>query len=123
MNNILNKIAQMERNAEEVNLASHKVELATVKEVDAKLKSFGLPFGDMNKVQGSVSATQNALRALEKTINETLQDAKEIEVKAKELGLDAGIADSIKYAQDKLKQVASANSLFARFAAEIEKLK
>lgn len=108
---------------DKVELGKHEVELATVKEVDAKLKSFGLPFGDMNKVQGSVSATQNALRALEKTINETLQDAKEVEVKAKELGLDAGIADSIKYAQDKLKQVASANSLFARFAAEIEKLK
>jgi hypothetical protein len=29
MNNILNKIAQMERNAEEIKLASNKVELAT----------------------------------------------------------------------------------------------
>ena len=33
MNNILNKIAQMERNAEEVNLASHKVELALLDEL------------------------------------------------------------------------------------------
>ena len=33
MNNILNKIAQMERNADEVNLASHKVELALLDEL------------------------------------------------------------------------------------------
>ena len=39
MNNILNKIAQMERNTEEVNLASHKVELATLDEITTASKS------------------------------------------------------------------------------------
>ena len=33
MNNILNKIAQMERNAEEIQLASHKVELSLIDDV------------------------------------------------------------------------------------------
>jgi hypothetical protein len=33
MNNILNKIAQMERNAEEIKLASHKVELSLIDDV------------------------------------------------------------------------------------------
>ena len=33
MNNILNKIAQMERNAEEIKLASHKVDLALLDEI------------------------------------------------------------------------------------------
>jgi methyl-accepting chemotaxis protein len=33
MNNILNKIAQMERNAEEIKLATHKVELSLIDDV------------------------------------------------------------------------------------------
>ena len=35
MNNILNKIAQMERNAEEIQLATHKVELTLADDVRA----------------------------------------------------------------------------------------
>lgn len=37
MNNILNKIAQMERNAEQVNLASHKVELALFDDIKSSI--------------------------------------------------------------------------------------
>ena len=51
MNNILNKIAQMERNAAElqgVELASHKVELATIKELENSFKALTLPYADMN---------------------------------------------------------------------------
>ena len=107
----------------EAKLASHKVELATVKEIDSKLKSLSLPFSDISKAQSNVVSVQNSLRNLEKIINQDIQEAKNIELKAKELGIDAGLSTSIKYAQDKLKQVASANSLFARFASEIEKLK
>ena len=104
-------------------LAKHEVALATVKEIDAKLKSLGLPFSEISKAQTNVVSVQNSLRNLEKTINEDLQEARIIEQKAKELGIDAGLANSIKYAQDKLKQAVTANSLFARFASEIEKLK
>jgi hypothetical protein len=104
-------------------LAKHEVALATVKEIDAKLKSLGLPFSEISKAQTNVKSAQNSLRILEKTINEDLQEARIIEQKAKELGIDAGLANSIKYAQDKLKQAVIANSLFARFVAEIEKFK
>lgn len=107
----------------EAKLASQKIELATVKEIDSKLKSLSLPFSDISKAQSNVVSVQNSLRNLEKIINQDIQEAKNIELKAKELGIDAGLSTSIKYAQDKLKQVASANSLFARFASEIEKLK
>ena len=100
-----------------------KVELATVKEVDSKLKSFGLPFSDISKIQSNVSTAQTALRNLEKSINETLQEAKQIEIKAKELGIETGLEIGVKYASEKLKQIASANSLFARFVSEIEKFK
>ena len=108
---------------EETQLASHEVELATVKEVDGKLKSFGLPFSEINKVGSLISTVQSNLRNLEKSINETIQEAKQIEIKAKELGIDAGLETSLKYANEKLKQTAAANSLFSRFNSEIEKLK
>tara|TARA_R110000868_G_scaffold193729_1_gene438898 strand:+ start:168 stop:530 length:363 start_codon:yes stop_codon:yes gene_type:complete len=112
-----------DRLSDKTELAKHEVELATVKEIDAKLKSLGLPFSEISKAQTNVVSVQNSLRNLEKTINEDLQEARIIEQKAKELGIDAGLANSIKYAQDKLKQAVTANSLFARFASEIEKLK
>ena len=118
---VFSKVSAIEPEITE--LSSHKVDLATVKEIDAKLKSLGLPFSDLSKVQTNVTAVQNALRNLEKIINQDLQEAKTIELKAKELGIDAGLQNSIKYAQDKLKQAISANTLFARFASEIEKLK
>jgi regulator of replication initiation timing len=108
---------------EETQLASHKVELATVKEVDGKLKSFGLPFSEINKVSSLINTVQSNLRNLEKSINETIQEAKQIEIKAKELGIDAGLETALKYANEKLKQTAAANSLFSRFNSEIEKLK
>jgi hypothetical protein len=40
MNNILNKIAQMERNAEEIKLASHKVELSIADKANKSLDAF-----------------------------------------------------------------------------------
>lgn len=120
LNEVFKKVSAINEVTE---LASHKVDLATVKEIDAKLKSLGLPFGDLSKVKTNVVSVQAALRNLEKTINQDLQEAKVIELKAKELGIDAGLETSIKYAQEKLKQAISANTLFARFASEIEKLK
>ena len=40
MNNILNKIAQMERNAEEIQLASHKVELGLQDDLKAQFNKY-----------------------------------------------------------------------------------
>lgn len=124
MKNILDKINRADEiQSNKVELGKHEVELATVKEVDTKLKSFSLPFSDISKVQGNVSSVQNALRNLEKIINETIQEAKQIEVKAKELGINANLETGLKYANEKLKQISNVNSLFARFVSEIEKLK
>lgn len=58
MNNILNKIAQMERNAEEIKLASHKVELGLVEDL-AKLLT------RMKAIDGALmKSTQKAVNAL-----------------------------------------------------------
>jgi hypothetical protein len=58
MNNILNKIAQMERNAEEIQLASHKVELGLVEDL-AKLLT------RMRAIDGALmKSTQKAVNAL-----------------------------------------------------------
>jgi hypothetical protein len=58
MNNILNKIAQMERNAEEIQLASHKVELGLVEDL-AKLLT------RMKAIDGALmKSTQKAVNAL-----------------------------------------------------------
>jgi hypothetical protein len=62
MNNILNKIAQMERNAEELNLASHKVELALLDE----LSNLNMEGGSLLVLQAQQMA---AFEKLEKSIS------------------------------------------------------
>lgn len=114
---VFSKITELAKEQEYI------IKLATAKEIDSNLKSFGLPFGDINKIQNLASSVQNTLRVLEKNINETLQEAKQIEIKAKELGLNAELETGIKYAQEKLKDISLANTLFSRFVSEIEKLK
>lgn len=118
---VFKKVAEL--TTEKTELSVVDIHLATVKEIDNKLKSYGLPFSDISKVQNNVSTTQSALRNMEKDINQTLQEAKQIELKAKELGLNAGLETSISYANEKLKQIVSANTLFSRFVSELEKLK
>jgi len=63
MNNILNKIAQMERNAaelQEVELASHKVELASIKDLQEATKI----------LQGSESSADKVANAFEQKVAE-----------------------------------------------------
>lgn len=66
MNNILNKIAQMERNAEEVNLASHKVELGALDEIQGWLEKSkrDIPTG-LNKVREAKDIFTKTLNGLE----------------------------------------------------------
>jgi hypothetical protein len=63
MNNILNKIAEMERNAaeiQEVQLASHKVELASIKDLQEATKI----------LQGSESSADKVANAFEQKVAE-----------------------------------------------------
>ena len=126
MNNILNKIAQMERNAAEikgVELASHKVELATIKELENSFKALTLPYADMNKAQTYVRSVQSVLRKSEADLNDKIKEAIDVDKKAKELGLDSGILPLVDMAKAKLKDIAALNGIFARFAADVEKYK
>lgn len=64
MNKILNKIAQMERNAEEikgVELAKHEVELANVKDISKALFDIRDIQEKLNKSEGSLKALQNTV--------------------------------------------------------------
>jgi hypothetical protein len=126
MNNILNKIAQMERNAAElqgVELASHKVELATIKELENSFKALTLPYADMNKAQTYVRSVQSVLRKSEADLNDKIKEAIDVDKKAKELGIDSGILPLVDMAKAKLKDIAALNGIFARFAADVEKYK
>ena len=94
MNNILNKIAQMERNAAEikgVELAKHEVELAmiqldTLKSEIVKTIKEGIDYYEKTKSEFENSKTQLTRRYeyLDKKANKTLA---EYTSKAKELGL------------------------------------
>ena len=91
MNNILNKIAQMERNAEEIQLASHKVELATLDEITTASKSvkkqYDLVF---QKTMTALSNVNEAVKIGNKAFFEAqkfYQQGVKIEQQLKELGI------------------------------------
>jgi hypothetical protein len=108
---------------EETQLASHQVELATIKELENSFKALTLPFADMNKAQTSASSVQSVLRKLEADLNDKIKEAIDVDKKAKELGLDSGILPFVDMAKAKLKDIAALNGIFARFAADVEKYK
>ena len=91
MNNILNKIAEMERNAEEIQLASHKVELATLDEITTASKSvkkqYDLVF---QKTMTALSNVNEAVKIGNKAFFEAqkfYQQGVKIEQQLKELGI------------------------------------
>ena len=87
MNNILNKIAQMERNAEEIQLASHHVELALLDE----LSNISMEAGSLLVLQAQQMA---AFDKLEKSIalnKKGLADAE----KGLKAAQDLGVQDAI----------------------------
>ena len=85
MNNILNKIAQMERNAEEVNISSHKVDLSLaedLKKAENNFKTVLLEF------QNFKEKYQSAKVKLEKDGDSAYQLAEKYLTSARELGLN-----------------------------------
>lgn len=118
MNNILNKIAQMERNAEEVKLASHKVELS-VKD-DAKelvSKYYGLTDTINSKFSGiskEVRALIDQIGAVEKLANDMPKVIVKYEDLAKELGIDVNNIQELKDMKLAVKDVAQYKTLASK---------
>lgn len=118
MNNILNKIAQMERNAEEIQLASHKVELS-VKD-DAKelvSKYYGLTDTINSKFAGvskEVRALIDQIGAVEKLANDMPKVIAKYEDLAKELGIDINNIQEIKDMKLAVKDVAQYKTLASK---------
>jgi hypothetical protein len=104
MNNILNKIAQMERNAEEVNLSSEKIELAKAEDLN---KLFADAVSLANDLLGDTAGRVNALKQVLKQKEDkaiklisNLDGALiDFEKRAKELGFDT--SQSKTYVQSK----------------------
>ena len=108
MNNILNKIAQMERNAEEVNLASHKVELSSIKEINDAIKILKGNEVDAEKVANLYEDKVNEARKQYQALvqernaiytwvnNQAPAILGDFEKKAKELGLDPNAVPQVK---------------------------
>lgn len=118
MNNILNKIAQMERNAEEIKLESHKVELS-VKD-DAKelvSKYYGLTDTINSKFSGiskEVRALIDQIGAVEKLANDMPKVIAKYENLAKELGIDVNNIQELKDMKLAVKDVAQYKTLASK---------
>lgn len=99
MNNILNKIAQMERNAEVIQLASHNVELANASDV--------LKFTqDIRDMQSKLGKAEDAFNVAKGNVEKLTQELKnqviksenlvsELTKKVNELGIDIKSIDGI----------------------------
>ena len=108
MNNILNKIAQMERNAEEFQLASHKVELSSIKEINDAIKILKGNEVDAEKVANLYEDKVNEARKQYQALvqernaiytwvnNQAPAILGDFEKKAKELGLDPNAVPEVK---------------------------
>lgn len=118
MNNILNKIAQMERNAEAIKLASHKVEL-NVKN-DAKelvSKYYGLTDTINSKFTGvrkEVNALIEKISSAEKLANDMPKVVAKYENLAKELGIDVNNIQELKDMKLAIKDIAQYKNLSAK---------
>jgi hypothetical protein len=92
MNNILNKIAQMERNAEEIQLASHHIELAVTPAQDYAAKSDSLYKDATSKGEANKKDFFSKQAALVKPLNElrpqVYREMMDFISKADDLGLN-----------------------------------
>lgn len=92
MNKILNKIAQMERNAEEVKLASHHIELAVTPAQDYAAKSDSLYKDATSKAESNKKEFFSKQAALVRPLNElrpqVFREMMDFIKKADDLGLD-----------------------------------
>ena len=115
MNNILNKIAQMERNAEEIQLASHKVELALVDDAKELItKYFRLTDNinsDFTGVSKEIRGIIEKIGEAEKLANDMPKVIAKYEGLAKELGIDVNYIQELKDMKLAVKDVAQYKEL------------
>ena len=122
MNNILNKIAQMERNAEEIKLASHKVELALAD--DAKelvAKYFRLTDNinsDFTGVSKEIRGIIEKIGEAEKLANDMPKVIAKYEDFAKAFGVDLNYLQELKDMKSAVKDVAQ----YKRLASKLKTL-
>jgi len=109
LNNIFKMISQMEKNANEVNLGTHEINLS-IKEDAAKLVSSY--YGLTDTINSKYSAISKEVRVLNDKINETVKVSNEIpsviskyEQLAKELGIDINNIQELKDLKLALKDV------------------
>ena len=99
MNNILNKIAQMERNAEEIKSASHKVELANVKDVNKFTQEIRDTQSKLNKSFDAFNVAENNISSqrtlLKSQIEKSESFVSELKKQLNELVLGINSIDGI----------------------------
>lgn len=100
MNNILNKIAQMERNAEEIKLESHKVELANTfnQAIDAfkfSSKMYDESYARVKELKSKLSSDINMAK-------QNQDDLMRIKKSLIDLGFDSDASDIDKLLSEKL---------------------
>ena len=110
LNNIFKMISQMEKNANEVNLGAHKVELAFIDNLNKAIaegaKNEANYYSDfkteLNKVIIKAREIEIKYNVLASNINEPIF---QMEKQAKELGLDIKATDYYKKSQSVLKSI------------------
>lgn len=128
MNNILNKIAQMERNAEEIKLASHKVELG-IKEDVSKINQETSKI--IKSVGGYIVDIDKSYDVLTKNINLYQSDKKQFDTIKKEYDFITGkfnqstndLKTNISISDDKIKNIKSGQSSINNILSKAKKIK
>ena len=92
MNNILNKIAQMERNAEEIQLASHHVELGLIDDLQKLYDAYSKTAIDAiqvkTKLQSEAKILADKLQKAKDAKDEAVKKADNVTAAAKNIGID-----------------------------------
>ena len=92
MNNILNKIAQMERNAEEIKLESHKVELALLDDLQKLYDVYSKTATDAiqvkSRLQAEAKSLADKLQKAKEAKDEAVKKADNVTAAAKNIGID-----------------------------------
>jgi len=118
MNNILNKIAQMERNAEEIQLASHKVELSVKDDAKELVSKY---YGLTDTINSKYTAIQKEIRVLTDKIDEAAKLSSDMpkviskyEDIAKEIGADVNNIQELKDMKLAIKDIAQYKTLASK---------
>lgn len=118
MNNILNKIAKMERNAEEIKLASHKVELSVKDDAKELVSKY---YGLTDTINSKYTAIQKEIRVLTDKIDEAAKLSSDMpkviskyEEIAKEIGADVNNIQELKDMKLAIKDIAQYKTLASK---------